>query len=67
MNYPLIISLNKKDFFEINYISLILTKTLEYYNENIIGNNFEIFIPSTFSQYHNFLMKKFLFLKNQIF
>ena len=67
MNYPLIISLNKKDFFEINYISLILTKTLEYYNENIIGNNFEIFIPNTFSQYHNFLMKKFLFLKNPIF
>ena len=67
MNYPLIISLNKKDFFEINYINLILTKKLEYFNENIIGNNFNILIPSTFAEYHNFLMKKFLFLNSPVF
>ena len=64
MKYPMIITLNKLDTFNINYINSILCEILGYNFENIKGMDFNELLPSFISKEHNLIMKQFIFIKN---
>ena len=63
MKYPMIITLNKTDSFNITYINSILCESLGYNYDNIKGMDFNELLPSFISKEHNLIMKQFIFIK----
>ena len=64
MKYPMIITLNKLDTFNITYINSILCEILGYNFQNLKGMDFNELLPSFISKEHNLIMKQFIFIKN---
>ncbi len=64
MNYPIIISQNKFDNFDVIYMHYLLSNYLDYTQEEIKDKDLNEFIPLDIRKEHTLLLKQFTLLHN---